>query len=151
MTVRFAAERDLQRILEIERLSFPSRKRWASDDFQDALKGFFLVFNDGEPCGFLIASCWEDTKRAVILRIAVHPDSRNRGVATRLIEAAIGRFREMDLREVGIDVEIVKRGAVRLYEKLGFRTILGIPMSGNDSMNDEDGSFYMMKRTIGGP
>lgn len=151
MTIRFAAERDLEKIREIERLSFPSRKRWASGDFQDALEGFFLVFDDVEPRGFLVASCWEDTKRAVILRIAVHPDSRNRGVATRLIEAAIGRFREMDLREVGIDVEIVKAGAVRLYEKIGFQTVLGIPMSGNDSMNNEDGSFYMMKMTIGGP
>jgi len=145
MSIRFAAEGDLHRILEIERLSFPARKQWDYGDFQDALKDLFFVFVDGEISGFLIASCWENTKKAVILRIAVPPESRNRGIATRLIEAAIEMLKGMDIREVEIDVEIVKRGAIQLYEKVGFRTVRGIPMSDNDSMNDENGSFYLMK------
>ena len=149
MSIRFAAEGDLTGILEIERLSFPIRKQWKYGDFQDALKDLFFVFLDGKVSGFLIASCWEDTKRALILRIAVHPDCRNRGIATRLIEAAIGKFREMGIREVEIDVEIVKRGAIHLYERVGFRTVRGIPMSENETMNNEDGSFYMMKMDIG--
>jgi ribosomal protein S18 acetylase RimI-like enzyme len=148
VSVRFAAEGDLNGILEVERLSFPSRKQWDHGDFREALKDLFLVFADGEISGFLIANCWEDTKRAVILRIAVHPGHRNRGIATRLIEAAIGTFREMGLREVEIDVEVVKRGAIRLYEKAGFHTVRGIPMSDNDSMNNENGSYYIMKRNI---
>lgn len=148
MHIRSATEDDLPGILEIERLSFPDRKRWDHGDFQDALKDLFLVSDDGEPSGFLIASCWENTKRAVILRIAVHPDHRNRGIATRLIEAAVGKFTERDFREVAIDVEVVKRGAIQLYERVGFRTVRGIPMSGNESMNDEDGSFFMMKMDL---
>jgi ribosomal protein S18 acetylase RimI-like enzyme len=147
--IRFAAEGDLNGILEIERLSFPTRKQWGYGDFRAALKDLFFVFLDGKPSGFLIGSCWEDTKRAVILRIAVHPDCRNRGIATRLIEAAIGKFREMGIREVEIDVEIVKRGAIQLYERVGFRTVRGIPMSENNTMNNENGSFYMMKMDIG--
>ncbi len=149
MSIRFAAEGDLTGILEIERLSFPDGKQWDSGDFQAALKDLFFVFLDGEISGFLIASCWEDTKRALILRIAVHPDCRNRGIATRLIEAAIGKFRDMGIREVELDVEIVKRGAIQLYERVGFRTVRGIPMSENESMNNENGSFYMMKMVIG--
>jgi len=147
--VRFATEGDLDRILEIERLSFPARKQWDVGDFQDALKDLFFVFDDGELSGFLIASCWMQEQRAVILRIAVHPDCRNRGIATKLIEAAIGKFGEMDLREVEIDVEIGKRGAIRLYEKAGFHAARGIPMSDNDSMNNGNGSYYIMKRNIG--
>lgn len=145
MSVRSAAQSDLSGILEVERLSFTNRKQWGQGDFQDSMKDLFLVFEDGKISGFLIASCWKDTGRAVILRIAVHPDHRNRGIATRLIEAAIERFRKMGLREVEIDVEIVKRGAIQLYEKVGFRTVRGIPMSENDSMDDEDGSFFLMK------
>jgi hypothetical protein len=85
LPIRFAAEGDLTGILEIERLSFPDGKQWDSGDFQAALKDLFFVFLDGEISGFLIASCWEDTKRALILRIAVHPDyeidrSRNREI-----------------------------------------------------------------------
>ncbi len=149
VSVRSAAEGDLDGILEVERLSFPSRKQWDIGDFQDALKDFFLVFLDGKISGFLIASCWEDTKRALILRIAVHPDCRNRGIATKLIEAAIGKFRGMGLREVEIDVEIVKRGAIQLYERFGFRTVRGIPMSADNTMNNGNGSFYVMKMVIG--
>ncbi len=149
VSVRSAAEGDLDGILEVERLSFPSRKQWDIGDFQDALKDFFLVFVDGEISGYLVASCWEDTKRALILRIAVHPDCRNRGIATKLIEAAIGKFRGMGLREVEIDVEIVKRGAIQLYERFGFRTVRGIPMSADNTMNNGNGSFYVMKMVIG--
>lgn len=148
-SIRLAEERDLNGILEVERLSFPERKRWDRGDFRDALKDLFLVFVDGEPSGFLIASCWEDTKRAVILRVAVHPGHRNRGIATGLIEAAIGKFRGMGMREVEIDVEIVKRGAIRLYENVGFRTVRGIPMDENNTMSNDNGSFYLMKRDIG--
>lgn len=151
MPIRFATEGDLNGILEIERLSFPVGKQWDSGDFQDALKDLFFVYDDGGLSGFLIASCWENTKRAVILRIAVHPDHRNRGIATKLIKAAIGKFRERGLREVEIDVEIVKRGAIRLYENVGFRTIRGVPMSENNTMNNDNGSFYMMKMVIDKP
>lgn len=149
VSVRFAAEGDLDGILEVERLSFPARKQWSYGDFQAALKDQFFVFLDGKISGFLIASCWEDTKRALILRIAVHPDCRNRGIATKLIEAAIGKFRGMGLREVEIDVEIVKRGAIQLYERFGFRTVRGIPMSADNTMNNGNGSFYVMKMVIG--
>ncbi len=57
----------------------------------------------------------------------------------------------MGLAEVEIDVEIVKRGAIRLYENVGFRTVRGIPMDENATMNDDDGSFYLMKMLIGEP
>jgi GNAT superfamily N-acetyltransferase len=130
LPIRFAAEGDLTGILEIERLSFPDGKQWDSGDFQAALKDLFFVFLDGEISG-------------------VHPDCRNRGIATRLIEAAIGKFRDMGIREVELDVEIVKRGAIQLYERVGFRTARGIPMSENETMNNENGSFYMMKMVIG--
>jgi len=148
VSVRSAAECDLPRIMEIERRSFPTRKQWDYGDFQEALKDLFFVFVNGEISGFLIAHCWEKENRGIILRIAVHPDCRGRGIATRLIESAIGAFREMDIREVGIDVKIVKGGAIQLYERVGFRIIRGIPMDEDNTMSDENGSYYMMKMDI---
>lgn len=145
MFIRFAAEGDLNGILEIERLSFPIRKQWDCSDFKQALSDLFLVSGEEEISGFLIACCREIERRAVILRIAVHPDYRSRGIATGLIDAAVKKFAEMGTREVEIDVEIVKRGAIRLYEKAGFHIVRGIPMSDNNSMNDENGSIYLMK------
>jgi ribosomal-protein-alanine N-acetyltransferase len=151
VSVRFAAESDLPRIMEIERLSFPARKQWDYGDFQEAMKDLFFVFVDGEISGFLIAHCWGKENKGIILRVAVHPGCRGRGVATRLIESAIGVFRERDIREVEIDVEIVKRGAIQLYERVGFRIIRGIPTDDNDTMSNENGSYYMMKMYIDQP
>jgi ribosomal-protein-alanine N-acetyltransferase len=146
--IRFATEGDLNGILEIERLSFPIGKQWDRSDFQQALRDLFLVSGEKELSGFLIACCWENERRAVILRIAVHPDYRGRGIATILIEETIEIIREMDIREVELEVDIVKRGAIQLYEAVGFKIVRGIPMIDNNTMDDENGSFYQMKLIV---
>ena len=148
MFLRFATEVDLQRVLEIEGLSFPIRNQWDRSDFQQALRDLFLVSGEKEISGFLIACCRENERRAVIMRIAVHPDYRGRGIATILIEEAIDKIREMGIREVELDVDIVKRGAIQLYEAVGFKIARGIPMIDNNSMDDENGSYYMMKLVV---
>jgi len=148
MFIRFATEGDLNGILEIERLSFPIGKQWDRSDFQQALSDLFLVSGEKEISGFLIACCWKNERRAVILRIAVHPDYRSRGIATILIEEAIEKIREMEIREVELDVDIVKRGAIQLYEAVGFRIDRGIPMIDNNTMEDENGSYYLMKLVV---
>lgn len=151
MFIRSAAEGDLDGILEIERLSFPIGKQWDRSDFQQALRDLFLVSGEKELSGFLIACCRENERRAVILRIAVHPEVRGRGIATILIEEAIEKIREMDIREVELEVDIVKRGAVQLYEAVGFKIARGIPMIDDNTMDDENGSFFLMKMVVNEP
>jgi len=146
--IRFATEGDLNGILEIERLSFPIGKQWDRSDFQQALRDLFLVSGEKELSGFLIACCRENEKRAVILRIAVHPEVRGRGIATILIEEAIEIIREMDIREVELEVDIVKQGAIQLYEAVGFKIARGIPMIENNTMDDGNGSYYLMKLIV---
>ena len=55
------------------------------------------------------------------MRLAVHPDHRGGGIASRLIVVALDKFRQLDLKCVELDVEIVKNGAIKLYEKFGFK------------------------------
>lgn len=148
MFIRFATEGDLNGILEIERLSFPIGKQWDRSDFQQALRDLFLVSGEKELSGFLIACCRENERRAVILRIAVHPEVRGRGIATILIEEAIEIIREMDIREVELEVDIVKQGAIQLYEAVGFKIARGIPMIENNTMDDGNGSYYLMKLIV---
>ena len=118
-SIRRATESDLGRILEIESLSFENQ--WDLASFRAALKELFLVLEEREIVGFLSACCCALAKRAVIMRIAVHPDHRGEGVATRLIAAALDQLRELKVSEVDLDVEIVKTGAIGLYEKIGFQ------------------------------
>lgn len=135
--IRFATERDLDGILEIERLSF--EKQWNCWQFHEALKDLFLVFEEEEIWGFLIACYSEIANRAVILRIAVHPDHWGKGIATRLIAATLEKLKEMKIREVKLNVEIVKRGAIRLYEKFGFEIYRVISVN-----YEENEEFYTM-------
>jgi len=141
--IRPATEADLDRILEIEKLSF--EKQWFADEFRSALKELFFVYQERDVLGFLSACCCAFAKRAVIMRIAVHPDHRGRGIATRLIQTTVARLREMNIAEVELHVEIVKTGAIDLYQKLGFRIREVITVS-----DEEDTSFLEMKLKLDG-
>jgi len=139
--IRFATEDDLNRILEIERLSFPSPHQWDYYDFKAALKDIFFVFEEKERIlGFLIACCYEGENKAIIMRIAVEPEYRGKGIATTLIEATLENLKKMNIGEVELDVEIVRTGPIRLYEKIGFKIVRPLHIN-----NEENEDFYIMK------
>lgn len=141
-SIRSATEVDLDRILDIERLSF--EKQWDTVNFEAALKDIFLVFGEREIQGFLIACCYEVGNRAIIMKIAVHPDHRSKGIATRLIATVLDQLRKMNIGEVELSVDIVKTGAVKLYEKFGFRIVkIDTPDY------EEDECFYTMRLMLG--
>jgi ribosomal-protein-alanine N-acetyltransferase len=137
--VRQAAKEDLHRILEIERLSF--QDQWTYHQFESALKEIFLVFEQETIRGFLIACTCDIARRAIIMRIAVHPEHRGRGIASRLIHAALDEIKSKNLRCVELDVDIVKNGAIGLYEKFGFKTTKVVTLN----HDDDEVSFFIMK------
>lgn len=142
--IRPAIERDLPRIMEIERLAFG--KQWDYYQFKASLDDIFLVAVDpmsGEVTGFIIACCCKVAQRGIILRIAVHPEHQSRGIGTRLIQAAFEKLKEMGLQEVDLDVDVVKAGAIHLYEKMGFRMVEVFSPAA-----EEDESFYIMRRKL---
>lgn len=141
-----ATESDLAEVMEVDRLSFPVP--WDYNNFREALKDLFFVFEEEKIVGYLIACCSKIGDRAVILRIAVHPDYRRKGIASTLLETAIGKLKEMKVKEVEIDVDVIKGTTVRLYEKFGFKVIRAIPMDYNYTLNSENETFYMMKLTF---
>jgi ribosomal-protein-alanine N-acetyltransferase len=139
--IRVATEDDLERIMEIDRLSFDPP--WSENQFLASLKGLFIVFEETEILGFLVGALCEIARRAIIMRIAVHPEYRGRGIATKLIVAAVEKFKQMDFKAVELDVEIVKNGAIKLYEKLGFKIMRVATMDYED-----EPSYFMMKLSL---
>ena len=139
MIIRSATEEDLDRVLEIDQLSFPAP--WTPHCFKIVLKDVFFVVEQKEIMGYLVACLCDLGLRAEILRFAVHPDHRGKGVAKELLETSLRFFSEENIEAVELRVNSATRSAVKLYEKFGFEikkiaTIMG---------DQEYHIFYVMK------
>jgi ribosomal-protein-alanine N-acetyltransferase len=140
--IRAASEQDLDRVLEIEQVCFVDQ--WKYEQFTAALKDIFLVYEEKQIAGFIIACHCELAKMGIILRIAVEPSQRGKGIAKDLLMEALTKLKNYDIMEVELSVDIIKTGAIKLYEKFGFKVMHVISMD-YDNANE---SFYIMKLTL---
>jgi [ribosomal protein S18]-alanine N-acetyltransferase len=119
-TVRRLAYSDLPAVLSIERRSFPSP--WSLAMFVLELSkpsGICLAAMDGRRLlGYLVCSRYDQVWH--LMNVAVAPEHRRRGIARRLIA---------QLLEDGggglpftLEVRVSNRGAIAMYEGLGFRS-----------------------------
>jgi len=146
--IRSATEQDFDRVMEIDRLSFSDP--WIYNFFKSSLRDIFLVVEKGrEICGYLVACVCHDLEKAVIIRIAVHPDHRGEGAGRRLIRKCFDILVERGIGVVELDVELVSRGAIKLYEKLGFK-IKNVMVFPSDFPGDEE-TFYVMRLELPRP
>ena len=139
MVIRSATEEDLDRVLEIDQLSFPTP--WTPHCLKISLKNIFFVIEQKEIMGYLVACICDLGIRAEILRIAVHPDHRGKGVAKELLEASLRIFSKDDIEKVELDVNSANRSAVKLYEKFGFKITKNFTFLGDQDFY----IFYRMK------
>ena len=122
MQLRDASARDLPRILEIERLAFPSP--WSLRSFERELTLPFsrltvAVMPEAEyPVGFLCR--WIVADECHVLNVAVHPEFRRRGVGIFLMIKAIEEARERSASSVTLEVRRSNTAARQMYRKLGF-------------------------------
>ena len=146
--IRSATEEDFDRVLEIDRLSFSAP--WIYNFFKSALKDIFLVLEkEREIVGYVIACVCHDLEKAVILRIAVHPDHRGEGAARTLMRKCLDILVQKHIGVVELDVELISRGAIKLYEKFGFK-IADIIVFPSDFPGDEE-TFYIMRLQLPKP
>jgi len=137
--IRSATEEDLDRVSLIESLSFGAT--WTRHCLKTALSNdTFLVYQQKNVIGYLIACLCNQGKKAEILRIAVHPNHRGKGIAKELLETSFRIFSEDFIEEVSLNVDSSNRSATRLYTKLGFEIA-----KANIFMGDQDFHiFYKM-------
>ena len=134
--IRDASRSDLPRILEIERLAFPSP--WTLASFERELTLPFsrvmvaIPDDDQAPSdrhsrerpqehrivGFLCR--WLIADECHVLNIAVHPDSRRLGIGGVLITEAISEARTNGAGVVTLEVRRTNLPARQLYRKFDF-------------------------------
>jgi [ribosomal protein S18]-alanine N-acetyltransferase len=118
--VRRLAYSDLPAVISIERRSFPSP--WSLAMFVLELSkpsGICLVATEGgELLGYLVCSRYDRVWH--LMNVAVAPERRRQGVASRLI----GRLIEEagDELPFTLEVRVSNRDAIAMYERLGFRS-----------------------------
>ena len=122
--LRKLTARDLPAIEKIERRSY--RTPWSRSMFAGELGksssiclGAFDV-EAGQLLGYLVISRYVDAWH--VMNVAVDPDYRGRGVASALLD----RLFELTAGEGGrgytLEVRVSNEQAIRLYERMGFRT-----------------------------
>jgi len=133
--IDFAAEDDIDRILEIERgaISPPwthgalLSEIYREDSFFAVAKNNsqFTIHNSQlftrDVCGFVILRRIAD--EGELLQIAVEQCARRRGIADLLMDAAFRYADENVLKSIFLEVRAGNKAAISLYEKHGFKPI----------------------------
>jgi [ribosomal protein S18]-alanine N-acetyltransferase len=132
MSARFLVRRlrnsDLDRILEIEHLSFgqDAYDRNLFAEFFHKCGDLFLVVEVGRKvCGYMV-TCIRgkgDLGRAELASVAIDPAARGAGAASALMDSTLRRLRLRGIGRFGLMVKVTNLEAHAFYEKYGFRKV----------------------------
>ena len=120
INIRSMSEPDLDAVLAIEQVSFPSP--WNREHFiqeiHSPLAFPFVADLAGTIAGYVcLMSLFEE---AQIMNIAVAVQQRGMGVGRLLLERAVVVAREKGAERLVLEVRESNLAAIRLYERLGF-------------------------------
>jgi ribosomal-protein-alanine N-acetyltransferase len=113
---------DLDGVLEVDRLSFPSP--WTRAMYEEELRhpdtAFIIVLRAGATpvAGYCAYRLVADELQ--INNVAVRPEFRGQGGGRALVESALGHGRSAGARTALLDVRRSNRPAQQLYFRLGF-------------------------------
>ena len=124
MIIRTLQLRDLGAIEEIEHRSYPtpwSRSMFASELAKPSsiCLGAFDEEDDAL-LGYLIISRYVDAWH--VMNVAVAPERRRSGIASTLLNRLFEQTAGDGRRGYTLEVRVSNAGAIRLYERLGFRS-----------------------------
>ena len=111
---------DLPEIVAIETASFETP--WSETLFYNEIFKAIGVSRvariNGRVAGYLCANMIIDEGH--ILNLAVHPDYRGRGIASRLLKHMIDDMRDSNCRSIFLEVRTSNENALKMYAKFGF-------------------------------
>ena len=113
---------DLDDIERIEQASYPtpwSRSMFASELAKPSSLSLGAVDENGTLVGYLVLSRYVDAWH--VMNVAVAPERRREGIASALLERLLEATRGDGRRGYTLEVRVSNVGAIRLYERFGFR------------------------------
>ncbi|MFB3881652.1 MAG: ribosomal protein S18-alanine N-acetyltransferase [Armatimonadota bacterium] len=111
---------DLEEVLAIERRAFPSA--WSRASYERELRSVNTYYFVARSAGVLVGytGMWIVYDEAHVTTIAVHPQWRRRGLATRLMSMLIALARRDGAAKLTLEVRERNQAALALYRKLAF-------------------------------
>jgi ribosomal-protein-alanine N-acetyltransferase len=124
LEIRAMEEEDLDEILSIEKKSFVTP--WSRKLFIEALafplsRNYVLATTSKKTLGY--ANFYVVQHEAHMLNIAIHPERRKQGLATRLLKHTIRELSGKGVTEFYLEVREGNGDAIGLYQKFGFEFI----------------------------
>lgn len=120
-TVRTASPADVAAIEALEAVSFPEpwSRRLLAEELRYAHALVLVAEKAGAVVGF--ATFRRVADESELLRVAVSPSARNRGVARRLVAAGLDELRRRGVTRCHLEVRPANTPARALYRRLGFQ------------------------------
>lgn len=138
MQIRDAEDRDLEGITVIYNdaveqttaiwnettIDVENRRTWLADRRKAGYPVLVAVSEDDKVLGYASFGdwrAWDGYRHTVEHSVYVRTDQRGAGIGKALMEALIGRAREIGKHVMVAGIEAGNTGSIRLHEKLGFK------------------------------
>ena len=120
VTISFMQEEDIDGILNVSSLSFsiPWSKTSYIQELSNPIAKYLVAKVDNNIIGF--AGTWIILDEAHITNIAVHPNYRKQGIASKLLEELINYCKNKNCTASTLEVRSSNIAAQNLYKKYGF-------------------------------
>lgn len=113
----------LSAVAEIEKLCFS--EPWSESALEESLDSvfshFYVYTEEDRVLGYM--GLYAVAGEGSVTNVAVHPDSRKKGVGEALVRNAIEVGKTLKLEYMTLEVRQSNEPAQRLYEKCGFQTV----------------------------
>lgn len=143
VTLSLMNKEDLTDVLEVSTLSL--KESWSLDSFTKELSNplakYIVAKADNRIIGF--AGVWVIVDEGHITNIAVHPDYREKGVGSALVESLINNSKEWGCNALTLEVRASNIPAQNLYKKFGF---INEGVRKNYYSDNNEDAFIMWKR-----
>ena len=112
---------DLDRVMEIERLSFsmPWSREAMEQELHNPAARYQVLEADGQVQAY--AGAWLVIDEGHVTNVAVHPDARRRGYGRAVLRALIRQLMDLGVTYMTLEVRVSNEAAISLYKQLGFK------------------------------
>ena len=121
LSFRPMREKDLERVLAIEQVSYPSpwsRYAFISEIRENQFAHYYVCLAGRRLVGY--AGMWIIMDEAHITNLAVHPAFRQQGVGEKILYHLMGRSVLLGAERMTLEVRVSNDVAKRLYNRVGF-------------------------------